>query len=74
VIKKRITRSIGPLLSLLIFAVALFVLHRELKEYSYHDVMGSFGELPALHVYVVLALRDEGMDYECHTFIGSRRV
>jgi phosphatidylglycerol lysyltransferase len=55
-IKKRITRSIGPLLGLAIFAIALFVLHRELKEYSYHDVMRSFGELPALHVYTALAL------------------
>jgi phosphatidylglycerol lysyltransferase len=54
--KKQFIRKIGPLLGLLLFAVALFVLRRELKQYSYHDVMRSLGELPAFHVYTALAL------------------
>ena len=54
--KEQIIRSIGPLLGLLLFAVALFVLHGELKQYTYQDVMRSLGELPALHVYVALAI------------------
>jgi phosphatidylglycerol lysyltransferase len=54
--KKQVIRSVGPLLGLILFAVALLVLHRELKEYSYHDVMRSLGELSALHIYMALAL------------------
>lgn len=49
-------RSIAPLLGLPLFAVALFVLRRQLQEYSYHDVMRSLSELPALHVYIALGL------------------
>ena len=54
--KKKIIRSIGPLLGLLLFGVALFILHKEVKQYSYHDVIRSLGELPALHVYIALGL------------------
>jgi phosphatidylglycerol lysyltransferase len=55
-VKKKITHSIGPLLGLLCFGVALFILHKELQQYSYHDVIRSLGELPALHVYIALGL------------------
>jgi len=55
-VKKKIIHSIGPLLGLLCFGVALFILHKELKQYSYHDVIRSLGELPALHVYIALGL------------------
>ncbi len=54
--KKKIIHSIGPLLGLVLFGAALFILHKELKQYSYHDVIRSLGELPALHVYMALAL------------------
>jgi len=54
--KKKIFRSIGPLIGLLLFAAALWILRRELEEYSYHDVMRSLEELPALRFYMALAL------------------
>ncbi len=54
--KKKVLHSIGPLLGLLLFGIALFVLHKELKQYSYQDVIRSLGELPTLHVYIALGL------------------
>lgn len=54
--KKKFIHSLGPLIGLLLFAVALWILQRELKEYSYHDVMRSMGEMPALCLYMALAL------------------
>ena len=54
--KKKLIHSLGPLIGLLLFAAALWMLRRELKEYSYHDVMRSLGELPALRLYIALAL------------------
>jgi phosphatidylglycerol lysyltransferase len=54
--KKKIIRSLGPLLGLVLFTIALFVLHRELKNYSYHDVIRSLGELPTVRIYIALAL------------------
>ncbi len=55
-IKKRIIHSLGPLIGLLLFAAALWMLRTELKEYSYHNVMRNLEELPALRVYIALAL------------------
>ena len=54
--KKKIIHSLGPLIGLLLFAAALWMLRRELKEYSYHDVMRSLEELPALRFYMALGL------------------
>lgn len=54
--KKKIIHSLGPLIGLLLFAAALWMLRRELKEYSYHDVMRSLEELPALRLYMALGL------------------
>src|SRR4030067_2814513 len=55
-VKKKFIHSLGPLIGLLLFAAALWMLRRELKEYSYHDVMRSLEELPALRLYIALAL------------------
>ena len=55
-IKKRVIHAVGPILGLLLFIIALFVLHRELKDYSYHDVIRSLGELPTVRIYLALAL------------------
>jgi hypothetical protein len=53
---RKIIHSPGPLIGLLLFAAALWMLRRELKEYSYHDVMRSLEELPALRFYMALGL------------------
>jgi phosphatidylglycerol lysyltransferase len=55
-IRRKITHTIGPLLGLLLFAIALFVLHKELKNYSYHDMIRSLEEIPAIRLYVALGL------------------
>jgi uncharacterized membrane protein YbhN (UPF0104 family) len=55
-IRRKITRTVGPLLGLLLFAVALFILHKELKNYSYHDMIRSLGEIPTLRLSMALSL------------------
>lgn len=40
-------RWVGPLVSLLVFASLLFVIHRELNDRSWHDVVRHLRELPA---------------------------
>jgi uncharacterized membrane protein YbhN (UPF0104 family) len=55
-IKKRVIHAVGPILGLLLFIIVLFVLHRELKDYSYHDVIRSLGLLPKVLIYLALAL------------------
>ncbi|MBI3990080.1 MAG: UPF0104 family protein [candidate division NC10 bacterium] len=54
--KKKLLHSLGSLFGLLLFAVALWVLHHELREYHYHDVVRHVGELPAHRLFLALAL------------------
>jgi phosphatidylglycerol lysyltransferase len=54
--RKKILRNMGPWLGLFLFTVALWVLHKELKTYHYHDVLRSIEELPANRLYVGLGL------------------
>ena len=44
---KRTLRSAAPLLGILLFSVALFVLHRELERFTYRDVVHSLAAIPA---------------------------
>ena len=37
--KRRVLHSLGPLLGLLLFSVALWVLHHELKVYHLNDIL-----------------------------------
>ncbi len=55
-IRKKVVHTVGPLLGLLLFAIALFVLHKELKAFSYHDVVRSLEALPSVHLYIALIL------------------
>jgi phosphatidylglycerol lysyltransferase len=54
--KKISLHSLGPLVGLALFAVALWVLHGELRHYSYHQVLHQFKSLPAAHVALALLL------------------
>jgi phosphatidylglycerol lysyltransferase len=54
--KHKLLHSLGPLFGVLLFAVALWVLHHELKEYHYHDVVRHLGELSAQSLFLALAL------------------
>jgi hypothetical protein len=52
----RLEHRIGPLLGLLLFAGALWVLHHQLKAYRFHDVMQSLKSLPGERFFAALAL------------------
>jgi len=54
--RSRLVHRIGPLLGLLLFAGALWVLHHQLKEYRFHDVMQSLENLPGERFFAALAL------------------
>ncbi|HVN32385.1 MAG TPA: hypothetical protein VMT45_10390, partial [Thermoanaerobaculaceae bacterium] len=47
---------IGPLVGLALFVVALWVLHGELRHYSYHQVLLEFRSLPAGRVALAFLL------------------
>jgi phosphatidylglycerol lysyltransferase len=49
-------RAFGPLVGLALFAAALWVLHVELRRYSYHDVVQEFRSLPAQHIWLAALL------------------
>jgi len=40
-VRSRLVHRIGPLLGLLLFAGALWVLHHQLKAYRFHDIIQS---------------------------------
>jgi phosphatidylglycerol lysyltransferase len=52
----RLAHRIGPLLGLLLFAGALWVLHHQLKAYRFHDVMENLETLPRERFFAALAL------------------
>jgi phosphatidylglycerol lysyltransferase len=54
--KKKFFHSISPLFGLLLFAVALWVLHHELREYHYHDIVRHVAEIPHPRLLLALAL------------------
>jgi phosphatidylglycerol lysyltransferase len=54
--KKKLLHSLGSLFGILLFALALWVLHHELKEYHYHDVIRSVAEIPGRYLFIALAL------------------
>jgi len=54
--KRRFLHSLGPLLGLLLFAVALWVLHHELREYHYHDIVRHLAEIPGPRLLLAFAL------------------
>ena len=55
-IKKKFFHSLGPLFGIFLFAVAIWVLHHELREYHYHDVVRNLAEIPAHRLLLALAL------------------
>jgi phosphatidylglycerol lysyltransferase len=54
--KRRFLHSLGPLLGLVLFAVALWVLHHELREYHYHDIVRHLAEIPGPRLLLAFAL------------------
>jgi len=54
--KRKILHSLTPLFGLLLFAVALWVLHHELRVYHLHDIMRHLRELPPHRLWLALGL------------------
>ena len=53
--EKRFCHSLGPLFGIFLFAVAIWVLHHELREYHYHDVVRHLAEIPTHRLLLALA-------------------
>jgi phosphatidylglycerol lysyltransferase len=54
--KRKFLHAIGPFVGLLLFSIALWVLHRALKDYHYHDILYSLREIPLLSLLLALGL------------------
>ncbi|MBI5057422.1 MAG: bifunctional lysylphosphatidylglycerol flippase/synthetase MprF [Nitrospirae bacterium] len=53
---KKLLSSLGPLFGLSLFAAALLVIHKELQEYHYHDIVLQFRAIPASQIFIGSAL------------------
>jgi phosphatidylglycerol lysyltransferase len=54
--EKKFLRSLGPLLGLSLFTVALWVVHHELEEYHYHDIVNQLRSLASGQVLTASSL------------------
>lgn len=54
--KQRLLHGLAPLVGLLLFTIALWMLHHTLRNYHYHDVIRSLQELPISRIMTALAL------------------
>ncbi len=58
--KKRILHNIAPFLGLILFALALLVLHHELRQYHYHDIAREFAAIPLRQILLAIMLTIAG--------------
>lgn len=54
--KDKFIRALGPVFGLLLFAGALWVLHHELKDYRYEDIVGRLHEIPSGRLLLAIGL------------------
>jgi phosphatidylglycerol lysyltransferase len=54
--RQKLLHNLGPLLGIFLFVAALWVLHHELRQYHYHEVMQHIEELPTTRLLLALAL------------------
>lgn len=54
--RNRPLRYLGPLMGVLLFGAALWVLHRELNQYHYHEIIGSLKQIPAIRLFAAVAV------------------
>lgn len=52
----KILRRLGPVLVVVIFVAALWLLHHELKHYQLHDIQQAFADIPASRVWLAVGL------------------
>jgi phosphatidylglycerol lysyltransferase len=55
-IQKANLKKIAPLIGIVLFALALWVLRQTLGEYHYHDLVREFREIPASRIILAMAL------------------
>jgi phosphatidylglycerol lysyltransferase len=55
-VNKKFFHNISPLFGLLLFSVALWILHHELRDYHYHDIVRHLAEIPGPRLLLALAL------------------
>ncbi len=58
--RQRLLAALGPILGLGLFALAILILHRELAEFHYRDVLEHLRAIPALRLAVALAVTAVG--------------
>src|SRR5262245_15360121 len=58
--KERLLAAAGPILGLALFALALWILHRQLGEYHYGDVLDHLAAIPKRQVVLALVLTGLG--------------
>lgn len=54
--KRNLLHSLGPFIALTLFCIALWVLHRALKDYHYHDIVSHLRDLPISHLLLAFGL------------------
>ena len=55
-LKASLIKKLGPLVSLLLFALALFVLHRELTRFHLKEILNEFHRLPDIKIWGALLM------------------
>src|SRR5581483_3252339 len=53
---RKLLHNLGPFIGVFLFAAALWVLHHELRQYHYHEVMRNIEALPAVRLLLALVL------------------
>ncbi|HKI85281.1 MAG TPA: lysylphosphatidylglycerol synthase domain-containing protein, partial [Thermoanaerobaculia bacterium] len=78
VIKKTLLHRLAPLLGVILFSVALWLLHRELRNFHYRDVLAYLHGLPSSRILMALGLTLAsylvltGYDYLAVRHLGKR--
>ncbi len=55
---KNLSSYLGPTMGAIIFLVALWVMHRDLKLIDYHEIVDSLKQIPTTRLMVALAATD----------------
>jgi phosphatidylglycerol lysyltransferase len=74
-VKERVLAAVGPLLGLVLFALAIAILHHELAEYHYHDVLGHLRSIPAPQLAAAVLLTVLGyLSLTCYDTLAFRWI
>ncbi|GLI34680.1 bifunctional lysylphosphatidylglycerol flippase/synthetase MprF [Desulforhabdus amnigena] len=54
--RKKPLSYLGPLIGVVLFGTALWVLHRELYQYHYHEIIASLSRIPGIRLFAAIAV------------------